>query len=68
MTSGYCDESNRYSCLEYNKDNCGLLYSSSIQASWCSIKDPSSWPPVYQVGGATWLWPEGRTRGGGGGG
>ncbi|PNH11475.1 ABC transporter A family member 12 [Tetrabaena socialis] len=49
LQQGFCDTDQGYECKRFDKDKCGLAYSSSVQASWCEVKDPSSWPPVVQV-------------------
>ncbi len=50
LSQGYCDKDRGYTCEEYDKGKCGLLYSSPGQANWCEVRDPSSWPAVMQVG------------------
>ncbi|GFR42637.1 hypothetical protein Agub_g3573 [Astrephomene gubernaculifera] len=47
VTQGVCAEPAK--CLQYDKTQCGLQYSSEKQASWCEVLEPSSWPPVVQV-------------------
>ncbi|KAG2490617.1 hypothetical protein HYH03_011009 [Edaphochlamys debaryana] len=49
LKQGYCDEDYGWKCNQYNTNNCGPQYSSPQQASFCEIRDPSTWPPVLQV-------------------
>lgn len=44
-----CDDSRGFECKAYDKERCGLLYSTSRQAQWCEIKNPSTWPPFMTV-------------------
>jgi len=54
LETGYCDVDRGYECFETNDNNCGVQYSSSIQAIWCEIPYPSSWPPVTRIPPTTW--------------
>lgn len=36
-------------CLTYDKSECGLQYSKPLQAAFCKIAHPSSWPSIQQV-------------------
>lgn len=36
-------------CVKFDESVCGPQFSSSLQAVFCSIKHPSSWPPLFKV-------------------
>ncbi|GAX75876.1 hypothetical protein CEUSTIGMA_g3319.t1 [Chlamydomonas eustigma] len=49
LETGYCDSDNGFTCKKSNNSNCGVQFSSDLQAVWCEIPHPSSWPPVMKV-------------------
>jgi len=57
LTSGYCDRFRGFECEQEERGECGVRYSSQIQAVWCPVPNPSTWPPVIRVPGAASLAP-----------
>ena len=49
VAGSYCDPALGYTCNLYNSSNCGAQFSSTIQAAFCAVPTPSSWPPVMRV-------------------
>ncbi|KAG2425810.1 hypothetical protein HXX76_013435 [Chlamydomonas incerta] len=49
LTQGFCDTDAGYTCTSTNSSACGIAYSSPQQSAWCSIPNPSTWPPVLQT-------------------
>ncbi len=45
-TRAQCDRFRGFTCEATDDTQCGVQYSSSIQAIWCPIPEPSTWPPV----------------------
>ncbi|KAF5836372.1 hypothetical protein DUNSADRAFT_6008 [Dunaliella salina] len=45
---GSC-ESQDGKCEKFDEDTCGIRYSKPVQAVWCAIKRPSTWPPVMDM-------------------
>lgn len=42
-------------CKTYDTTRCGLEYSDSMQANWCAIPSPSSWPALMQSAAPAYL-------------
>jgi hypothetical protein len=49
LETGFCDSDNGFTCTKSNESNCGVQFSSDLQAVWCEIPHPSSWPPVMKA-------------------
>ncbi len=45
LTQGYCSDT----CKARDESACGIQYSTPVQATFCPVPRPSSWPPVVQV-------------------
>jgi hypothetical protein len=47
-------------CTMRNKENCAAQFSTPEQAGFCSIKQPSKWPPIYDINnGVNYTLPDG---------
>lgn len=49
LESGDCSSDFGLTCRKKNENKCGIQYSSPVQATWCPIQYPSSWPAIMQV-------------------
>jgi len=45
---GTCEDQDG-DCDEFDEDVCGIQYSKPVQAIWCPIRRPSTWPPVMDM-------------------